>query len=114
MVLLAVLATTEFFDPFSIPRRLPTNVWMPVQANGRSFWHCLYLACVATQRERFFWIHRQRNAAGFPDQEAAFKEDNKVVQHFEGIEDMPEETKHRMISAEPTIPQDMVPCFVLQ
>lgn len=99
MVLLACLATIEFFDDSSIPPRL---VWgyevVPTAADGRCLWTSLWLATKATKRQLYAWFHRPRNATGVTSGKDAIMEKDFVCDWALRLEYMPAETRKRVIN----------------
>ena len=66
MVILATLASVEFFDHVKIPTQLNHQfVELRVAADGLCFWSCLWLSVVANSCETVAWHIRPRNASGF-------------------------------------------------
>ena len=112
MVLAAVLAVTEFCPDDTIPASLPQVFQLPVQANGLCFWSCLYLACQASDREKWLWLSRPRSATGFPEfASVATLEDTLVTEWALSLNDgnLPCETRDRIEKKESAIHSDIEP-----
>lgn len=97
MVILAVLASLEFHDPFGIPESLNhDHLIVPVQANGLCFWSCLYLVCQAAPPEVIGWFKRPRNEQGFPQGKDVDVEKRLVSEWALQIHDMPHDCSERI------------------
>jgi len=65
LVLLATLASIEFYPESKIPPQLGSKTTIiPVPADGMCFWSCLWLATEATVAEVYAWFKRPRNRVG--------------------------------------------------
>lgn len=80
MMLLAALASNEFYDNQNRPPQLPDPaIRVLVPGDGLCLWYCLYLACKATPQELFAWHLRARSAGGIPSPEEYKWEENNVL-----------------------------------
>lgn len=117
MVLAAVLAVTEFFGDTPLMHSLPAVVCIPVQPDGACFWSCMWLACAASDREKFLWYHRPRSAQGYPESpEARLEEDRLVSEWALNLDggNVPSEIKKRIRGKENATNEDIDPWKKIQ
>lgn len=87
LVLLATLASIEFYPECQIPPSLSSKTTViPVPADGSCFWSCLWLATEATPAEVFGWFKRPRNKVGMPSSKDGFAELQKVKSWAHSLE----------------------------
>ena len=117
MVLAAVLAVTEFFLEEAMPKWMPEVFHIGVAADGLCFWSCLYLGCKASQRQKWLWYHRPRNAQGFATSETGAKNEEMTVKVWaEGLNggNLPPETKERLLKMDSARHEDLDSVFCSQ
>lgn len=110
MVILAMLASIEFFHSEGVPPSMPNEyVVIPVQANGLCFWSCLWLFNAATTAELLGWWARPRNASGYPTPDECSWERSTVFRwacdlH---VHSMPESCRQRLLQEQSVEDEDI-------
>ena len=114
MVLLAVLASTEFYQPEGIPPTLQhKHLVLSVQSNGLCFWSCCWLFLEASTKQLIGWHHRSRNAQGFPGPPQCDWERDIVKNWAMKIFGMPEPCKQRVMEEHSAEDEDIEPSIEL-
>ena len=107
-MILAVLASVEFYQPEGIPPSLE-HKHLVLSVQGLCFWSCCWLFLEASTKHLVGWYHRPRNAQGFPAQPACDWEKNIVKTWAMNMFGMPDPCKQRVMEEHSAEDEDIEP-----